>query len=127
MDHKVYSKGNILVIEMNTTAEGFAKDILDQIREQLHLIRRPFCLILDYHVLDELGLVIPQSEMDHLIQIIELLDRTGRTHAIWIHQTPSKNAEIFKYLIQKYSISYTKAQEAKNIFEAEKTAKIIMK
>lgn len=127
MNHKVYTKENLLIIEIYGVESGFAEDILNQIKEQLHLINRPFCLILDYHDLDSKGLVLPPSELAAFIQVIELLDRTGRTHAIWIHQTASKNAEILSRLINHHSIAYNKASLAHNLAEAEKKAKKIMK
>ena len=127
VNHKVYIKGNLLVIEIYGVESGFALDILNQIKEQLHLIHRPFCLIMDYHDLDSKGLSLPHCELAAFIQIIELLDRTGRTHAIWIHHTQSKNADILSHLINIYSIAYNKASMASNLAEAEKLAKKIMK
>jgi hypothetical protein len=127
MNHKVHTKENLLIIEIYGVENGFAQDILHQIQEQIHLIRRPFCLIMDYHDLDSKGLVLPHAELAAFIQIIELLDRTGRTHAIWIHHTPSKNTEILSKLITLHSIAYNKAAHAHNLPEAEKAAKKIMK
>jgi len=127
VNHKVYAKGNILIIEIAEAESGFAQEILDKVRDLLHSLHRPFCLILDYHQLDLNQQVIPPSETAALVQIIELLDRTGRTHAVWIHQTPSRNAEIFAHLISRHSIAYTKAHHAHSLEEAEKTAKRIMK
>lgn len=127
MSNRVYVKSNILIVEITSVEPGFTEYIRLKILEQLHFLKRPFCLILDYQTLDAANQVIPHSEYAGFIGIIELLDRTGRTHAIWIHGPDSKNTDILAQLITRHSIAYTKAKRAHNMSEAQKMALKLLK
>lgn len=119
MNYKIYTKDYILFLELYSIHPGFSMAILSDIKALLHLVKRPFCLVFDFHQLDEQALKIPSTETDGFIQIIEILDRVGRTHAVWIYGEHSYNHQYFAQLMEEHSIAYTKSQRAHSLSEAE--------